>query len=127
MSHQIRYSSVIVLALLESFLRAFDFESVLYFGKHFMCIVLKNMRSLNNHRSLTFRHHTLFSDGGVGGSCAGNLVCLDGHSSCIGNICACNAGYSDVEGECYEGVYLNIFLFFIYSTVLSGHSKILND
>ena len=64
---------------------------------------------------MTFLHHTSFSDGGVGGSCAGSIVCLDGHSSCIGNICACHAGYSDVDGECNEGVYFKIFVLFIYS------------
>ena len=65
--------------------------------------------------SLTFLHHTSLSDGEVGGSCAGSIVCLDGQSSCIGNICACNAGYSDVDGECNEGVYFEIFVLFICS------------
>ena len=43
-------------------------------------------------------------DGGVGGSCIGSIVCLDGHSSCIANICTCKTGFSDVDGVCTEGI-----------------------
>ena len=46
----------------------------------------------------------LFVDGISGGFCSGTVQCKDVNAACINNICQCNAGYTDTNGNCNKGV-----------------------
>lgn len=49
--------------------------------------------------------NSLFVDGKPGGVCSGSVQCVDKNSTCINNICQCNDGYINVDGECTAGIF----------------------